>query len=74
MEDVSALTELLVKFTTRFEQYRIPPAPISVPVSLNRSGLSKVIGHILGSGECRHPTPALLADTNEVYSPRSRKC
>lgn len=45
--------EVLVRFVTQFASIRVPAAAISVPGDLNRSGLSRVIGHLLGVGASR---------------------
>jgi hypothetical protein len=42
--------EVLVRFTTGIVALRVPTVPISVPTSLTRAGLSKVIQHLLGKG------------------------
>lgn len=44
--------EILVKFVTQFDDIRVPASALSVPASLNKAGLSQVIGHILGDGAC----------------------
>jgi len=39
-----------VRFVTAQERYRVPDAPIAVPVTLRRYGLSEIINHLLGFG------------------------
>ncbi|KAJ3168688.1 WD repeat-containing protein 12, partial [Irineochytrium annulatum] len=41
-----------VRFSTRSKKYSITDAPILVPVSLRRFGLSEVINHLLGTSGC----------------------
>lgn len=49
--------EVLVRFTTAVPTLRVPSVPISVPTSLTRSGLTKVIQHLLGGGASQHRPP-----------------
>jgi ribosome biogenesis protein YTM1 len=46
-----AVASITVKFHTTFPHIRVPGAPISLPGNLNQLGLSKVIHHLIGSGE-----------------------
>jgi len=43
--------EILVRFYTNHEEYRIPSEPIAVPANINRVGLGAIIGHLLGKGK-----------------------
>ena len=38
-----------VRFTTRYNEYRVTDVAISVPLKLKRTGLSEVIHHLLGA-------------------------
>lgn len=38
---------ILVRFTTTYEEYRVSDSPFSVPANLGRIGLSEVINHLL---------------------------
>lgn len=43
-EDV---TKVQVKFKTQLAKYKVTEKPFSVPINLNRRGLSQVINHLL---------------------------
>lgn len=38
-----------VRFVTKFDEYRVTDVAISVPLKLNRAGLSEVVHHLLGT-------------------------
>lgn len=40
-----------VRFITKHDEFRVPDAPIAIPVTLNRSGLIEVINHLLSREE-----------------------
>ncbi len=42
--------EMMVSFTTRFAQHRVPTAALALPTRLARFGLSEVVNHLLGRG------------------------
>lgn len=44
-EDVA---KVQVKFKTDLVKYKVTEKPFSVPINLNRRGLSQVINHLLG--------------------------
>jgi len=45
-------TQILVRFVTKLPaQLRVSEAPVAVPTTLKRFGLSQIINHLLGLGE-----------------------
>ena len=52
--DASDVAKVQVKFRTTMERYQVTEKPFSVPVNLNRRGLSQVINHLLGKSMFYH--------------------
>ena len=46
-EPATAVVEVLVRFKTRYEQYRVTEESIAIPTRLKRFGLSDIINHLL---------------------------
>jgi ribosome biogenesis protein YTM1 len=47
VKGVSTESNILVRFVTKHEQYRVSENPFSLPSNLGRSGLSEVLNHLL---------------------------
>ena len=44
------MDDILVRLVTHVEHLRLPSTPLAVPGSLDRTGLEKVVNHLLGNG------------------------
>lgn len=47
------MSEIQIRFVSGIQGVTLPEAPLFVPTSLKKSGLSEVVSHILGGGSCK---------------------
>ena len=68
MSDIDSQQRIRARFVTKHDIYRVTDVAISVPLKLNRSGLTDVIYHLLGSDYCTIHTPSIDLQATQFYS------